>query len=73
MNVDWKIIAVLGAIVLAITLSIGYFSLESAKIQAEKAVKVEQIEQKEKTERTEERSQFWQKLVPWGKDEEDPS
>lgn len=29
--------------------------------------------QQQKTERTEERSQFWQKIVPWGQDEQETS
>lgn len=29
------------------------------------------IRQEQETRRTEERSQFWQKLVPWGEDEDD--
>lgn len=56
----------------------GYFSNVSTQIEAEKAVQTKQIEQveeevreKQATERTEERSQFWQKLVPWGSDEEE--
>jgi len=37
-------------------------------------LKVEEDRQAQTTERTEERSQFWQKAVPWGKDEaEDPA
>lgn len=46
------------------------------EIEAEKAEKLRTIEREEakivqaqKTERTEERSQFFQKLVPWGNDE----
>lgn len=38
-------------------------------IRAERDVQLERIEQQHKTERTEERSQFWQKVVPWGDDE----
>lgn len=35
---------------------------------------IEWKQQDQETERTEERSQFWQKAVPWGKDEaEDPA
>jgi len=30
-----------------------------------------EIEQAAETERTEERSQFWQKLIPWGEDEDE--
>lgn len=49
----------------------AYLSVEHAKIKAERDKEVTIIEQQQKTERTEERSQFWQKLVPWGKDEDE--
>lgn len=48
-----------------ITIGAGHFRVEAKRAEIE-AVK---FAQKEKTERTEERSQFWQKLIPWGKDE----
>lgn len=70
-------------IIIAIGL-IGYFSIEGSRIATERElrqaeilreerIKLSEIEQREETERTEERSQFWQKLVPWGGDEEEIS
>ena len=40
---------------------------------SDRHLKEVEITQKQETERTEERSQFWQKLVPWGSDEEEES
>jgi hypothetical protein len=42
-------------------------AVELGNINREKEIAV----QKAKVERTEERSQFWQKLVPWGQDEQE--
>jgi hypothetical protein len=67
----WKIVLV---VCLFLALCIGgaqYTYVQKAKIDAQREVQVNKIVQAEKTERTEERSQFWQKLVPWGKDEVD--
>lgn len=65
-------IALVAALLLAVVIGYGQFTrVQKAKIEAERSIQVEKIEQTEKTERTEERSQFWQKLVPWGKDEID--
>lgn len=57
---------------------LGVSQYQSRQIEKEKAIaeaKIEQekaaIHEKEETERTEERSQFWQKAVPWGKDEDE--
>lgn len=49
-----------------------YFSYQKSLVDRDRAIQVERIEQEQKTERTEERSQFWQKVVPWGEDEADP-
>lgn len=43
----------------------GYYDYQKTILDNKKEVLVEQ----ERTERTEERSQFWQKIVPWGEDE----
>jgi len=60
------------AIVIGAALIVGTHTLlERAKIDADRAVKEAEIHEKEATERTEERSQFWQKLIPWGSDEEE--
>ena len=63
------IACVIGTIV-SVTV-IGYFKMERAKIEAQKQIQVEEIHKIENIERTEERSQFWQKLVPWGEDEQE--
>lgn len=63
-------------IVLAVCLTGGvatgvssYFNYQAAIIQQrEETLRLQKREQ-EKTKRTGERSQFWQKLVPWGTDE----
>ena len=62
----------------ALFITAGYFINESAQIKADKEehlmeihrVETEEVE-RQRTERTEERSQFWQKAIPWGKDEVD--
>lgn len=41
----------------------------TAEIEKEKTIQTATITEHEGTERTEERSQFWQKLIPWGDDE----
>jgi uncharacterized protein YpmB len=53
-------IMVLVGVIAFTTYKVNQNSVTKAKIQAEKEL-----------EQTEERSQFWQKLVPWGEDEED--
>jgi len=63
------IICVIGTIVLVTV--IGYFEKERLKIEAQKQIQLEEIRKIENIERTEERSQFWQKLVPWGEDEQE--
>jgi len=63
---SWKKCLALGfAFVLGIGV-IGFFGVQSQKIEAEKEKVVAAIQEREATERTEERSQFWQKLIPWG-------
>ena len=47
--------------------------LEEAKIAAETEKEVTRVKEAAATERTEERSQFWQKAIPWGKDESEES
>ena len=46
-------------------------AVQVEELATERAIECEQIEQAQKTERTEERSQFWQKIVPWGEDEQE--
>jgi len=41
----------------------------TSEIEKEKTIQTATITEHEGTERTEERSQFWQKLIPWGDDE----
>ena len=60
-----------GFVVIVTVGIISYYSIESAKINAEKEKVITEIEQREETERTEERSQFWQKAIFWGKDEDE--
>ena len=45
----------------------AYRDAKLAEIEREREIEV----QIQETERTEERSQFWQKIVPWGDDEEE--
>lgn len=73
------IVKIVGMIVLAAVVSIavsGYFSNKNAAIEAARAQQIRLIEREEtaiaeaqRTERTEERSQFWQKIIPYGNDE----
>ena len=65
----WGLIGIV--VVLVVVIGVGYFGLQSQKIEAEKQEHITQIEEHEATERTEERSQFFQKLVPWGENEEE--
>lgn len=66
-----KLAAILASGVIVLALVVNYFALERAKIEAQKQVEIEQLHQVEGIERTEERSQFWQKLIPWGDDEDE--
>ena len=61
--------AIVACAVFAYFIVNSYFDsrVKRAEIEATKHVLIEE----EKTERTEERSQFWQKLVPWGEDEQE--
>lgn len=72
-----SIIAICLSVCLMVGL-IGFFGMKKAEIDRKAAVEQAEIErereeriQAEKTERTEERSQFWQKVVPWGNDEDE--
>ena len=59
-------------VVTVITFSIyKIVELNKEKEIVKEQIKKEEIDliEKQKTERTEERSQFWQKLIPWGNDE----
>ena len=56
------------AIVLLFAMGFGYNAYRTSVESNRKLTETIEI-QKQKTERTEERSQFWQKLVPWGADE----
>ena len=49
----------------------GFFLVQTMRISAERDKVLTEIEQQQETERTEERSQFWQKLIPWGSDEDE--
>ncbi len=69
------VVAVAAAFVIA-CVAAGYFSNQRAAIDAKRDAEIRLIEREEetvvqaqKTERTEERSQFWQKIVPWGDNE----
>lgn len=66
-------VAILSVAIVASIFTIGKYSVEAAKIKAEKDIKTTEIHEREETERTEEKSQFWQKLVPWGNDETEES
>ncbi len=76
---DHPVVFTIGAVfviataIVASIFTIGKYSVEAAKIQAEKDIKTTEIHEREETERTEEKSQFWQKLVPWGNYETEES
>lgn len=57
--------------VVSIIWTIGNYSVQATKINAEKEIKRTEIEQIEETKRAEESAQFWQKVIPWGEYEED--
>lgn len=73
------ILRMVGMVVLAAVVGIavmGYFGNKKAAIEADRAQQSRLIDREEtaiteaqRTERTEERSQFWQKLIPYGEDE----
>ena len=78
----FRSLLVISSAVIAIVIGSQHFALERAKVEREADLKkteiertaqVEQtkIEEQQATERTEERSQFWQKAIPWGDDEEE--
>lgn len=69
MKVDHKLVLSAGVVVILFAVVIGFFSLEESKINAAKETEIRRVQEAQATERTEERSQFWQKLVPWGSDE----
>lgn len=56
--------------VVAVIWTVGNYSVEAAKINAEKEIKRTEIEQIEETKRAEESAQFWQKLIPYGQYED---
>ena len=58
------------ALIFAVTVTsclglVFYYELQQRQLQLQET----QLIQEQETERTEERSQFWQKLIPWGDDE----
>lgn len=72
----FRLAGVIGVSLVLIISITSYFGNKNVKIEAERIEAVRQIQREEeaivqaqKTERTEERSQFWQKVVPWGSDE----
>ena len=73
-----KLVGIIAVALVGIFVVSGFFGERKAKIEAERVEHVRQIEAEEakviaaqETEQTEERSQFWQKLVPWGSDEDE--
>lgn len=64
----WKTISV---ILLLAASMFGLFSLKTYHDLKLKELDIQEavVHEAAETERTEERSQFWQKAIPWGKDE----
>lgn len=56
--------------IVTVVWTVGNYSVEAAKINAENNVKKTEIEQIEETKRAEESAQFWQKLIPYGQYED---
>jgi len=74
------VVGIICATIIVVVSVMGFKSYQSGKIEANKVILQAQIDsdrtikqadivEHQSTERTEERSQFWQKLVPWGSDE----
>lgn len=62
----YSVIAI--CIVVAISV-VSFFTYKTSIVNADAIKQVTEIQEREATERTEERSQFWQKVIPWGSDE----
>ena len=62
-----KLVVIVGVILVSLFGINTYRSAKLAEIEREREIEI----QIQETERTEERSQFWQKVVPWGDDEDE--
>ena len=67
------VVSIVGLLVIIGMLVCGLVVIRVSEVEAEKARDLAEITETANVERTEERSQFWQKLVPWGDDEEEGS
>lgn len=66
---DVKFIAICGMFACIALSILAYFGYQSKIVETEQI----RVQEAAATERTEERSQFWQKLIPWGSDESEAS
>ena len=66
---DRGFIAFIAVCIMVTVCAGGYWITRSKEIETEHI----KIQEQEETERTEENAQFWQKLVPWGEDEDEES
>jgi hypothetical protein len=48
-------------------------TVTQTELEADRSLEERKLQEKTDKEQTEERSQFWQKLIPWGKDESEKS
>ena len=67
--IQFSSVCVICATIVVCVVALGFFSNRSQEIEAKKSVTETEITEAAHVEQTEERSQFWQKLVPWGSDE----
>lgn len=52
--------------ILVLAFIYGIYSYNAALIEAQKSVEIKAMETEAEVKKTKERSQFWQKAVPWG-------
>lgn len=62
---------ILCATVVLLALIGTVWNINSKIIEKERIISTTELETKAAVEQTEERSQFWQKIIPWGEDEEE--
>lgn len=67
---DTHVLMVCGTVVILAIVG-AIYGYHTTQIEAEKSVVETELHEKADVEQTEERSQFWQKLVPWGSDEDE--
>ena len=74
MRSDQVAMATIASVTIAVVMLFVYLTVTAvSENNVQKSVEETRLHEQAETERTEERAQFWQKLVPWGKDEDEAS